>query len=199
MSVFKKDISEYTDERLMEQFISKGHHKFIEEIYSRYSPRILGYFCRLYHGDIDKSQDLLQDLFLKVIEKKEQYDTSRKFYTWIFTIASNLSKSDFRKLSNRNSTREFPVDKTPVQLDVNLYDAAEFKQALKMSISNLTHAHKVVFILRYNEGFSVREISDIVEVSEGTIKSRLYYATQNVSKELQEFSPVNETQIFKTN
>jgi RNA polymerase sigma-70 factor (ECF subfamily) len=183
----------------MELFISKSHNKYIEELYSRYSPRILGYFCRLYHGDIDKSQDLLQDLFVKVIEKKEQYDSSRKFYTWIFTVASNLSKSDLRKLSNRNSAREFSVDKTPTQLDANLYDTQEFKKSLKTSIANLSHAHRVVFVLRYNEKFSVKEIADIVEVSEGTVKSRLYYATQNVSKELQEFSPVNEAQIFKSN
>ncbi len=199
MRLFFKNISNLSDEELMDLFIVKGHDKYIEELYKRYSPKLLGYFFRMLQGDNSKSQDLLQDLFLKVIEKKHQFDTSKKFYTWIFTIASNLCKSDFRKLENRNKVYDYPVENTPVIYDTNLFDKKEFKIALKKGVNELSYSHKVVFILRYNEGYSVKEIAQIVEVSEGTIKSRLYYATQNISQYIKEFSPVNESHIFKIN
>ena len=199
MGLFSKDIANFSDERLMELFISKSHNKYIEELYKRYSPKLLGYFFRMLQGDKDKAQDLLQDLFLKVIEKKEQFDTSKKFYTWVFTIASNSCKSDFRKLENRNTTTDCPIEKIPFEYESNLFDKKEFKLALKKGINELSHSHKVVFILRYNEGFSVKEIAQITEVSEGTVKSRLYYATKNISQFIKEFSPVNEVHIFKIN
>ena len=199
MRLFLKDRSNVSDEQLMELFMTKGHNKYIEELYKRYSPKLLGYFFRMFHGNSEKAEDLLQDLFLKVIEKKHQFDTSKKFYTWIFTIASNLCKSDFRKLENRNTTYDYPIEKTPIQYDNNLFDKKEFKVLLKKGVSELSHAHKVVFILRYNEGFSVKEIAQIAQVSEGTVKSRLYYATQNISQYIKEFSPINDTHIFKIN
>lgn len=199
MRLFSKNISYLTDEELMSLFKSKGHKKYIEEIYKRYSPKLLGYFFRMFHGDHDKAQDLLQDLFVKVIEKKHQFDSSKKLYSWIFTIASNTCKSNFRKLENRNTFREYPIEKTPLQYDENLYDKTVFKTALKDGINRLTYKHKVVFILRYNEGFSVKEIAEITEVSEGTVKSRLYYATQYISDYIKEFAPTNESHIFKTN
>lgn len=199
MGLFFKNISNLSDEELMNLYIIKGHDKHIEELYKRYSPKLLGYFFRMLQGDTAKSQDLLQDLFLKVIEKKHQFDTSKKFYTWVFTIASNLCKSDFRKLENRSKVYDYPIEKTPVTYDANLFDKKEFKVALKKGVNKLSYSHKVAFVLRYNEGFSVKEIAQIVEVSEGTIKSRLYYATQNVSQYIKEFSPINESQVFKIN
>lgn len=181
----------------MTLFIQKGHNKYIEELYKRYSPKLLGYFFRMLNGNQEKAQDFLQDLFLKVIEKKHQFDTSKKFYTWIFTIASNSFKSDHRKLANRNTTYDYPLDKTPLQYDDNLFDKKEFKNLLKKGIKQLSSNHKTVFILRYHEGFSVKEIAEIVAASEGTIKSRIYYATQQISEYIKEFSPINEPNIFK--
>ncbi len=199
MGLFSKNISAFSDEQLMDFFISKGHNKYIEELYKRYSPKLLGYFFRMLQGDSQKSEDLLQDLFLKVIERKQQFDINKKFYTWIFTIASNMCKSDFRKLENRNTTYDYPIEKIPFEYESNLFDKIEFKIALKKGINELSHVHKVVFILRYNEGFSVKEIAQIAEVSEGTVKSRLYYATQNISQYIKEFSPINESHVFKIN
>ncbi len=197
MQFFSKDITHLSDEELMVLFIQKGHNKYIEQIYKRYSPKLLGYFFRMLNGDDEKAQDLLQDLFLKVIEKKQQFDPSKKFYTWIFTIASNSFKSDYRKLSNRNTTRDYPIEKTPLQYDENLFDRKEFKIALRKGINQLTTKHKIAFILRYNEGFTVKEIAEITATSEGTVKSRIYYATQQISENIKEFSPINEPHIFK--
>jgi RNA polymerase sigma-70 factor (ECF subfamily) len=199
VQLFSKNITKLSDEQLMVLYIQKGHNKYIEEIYKRYSPKLLGYFFRMLNGDHQKAQDLLQDLFLKVIEKKQQFDPSKKLYTWLFTIASNSFKSDYRKLSNRNTTRDLPIEKTPLQYDENLFDRKEFKIALRQGINLLTSKQKATFILRYHVGFSVKEIAEITAVSEGTVKSRIYYATQQVSEYIKEFSPINEPHIFKHN
>ena len=78
MRLFFKNISNLSDEELMNLYVIKGNDKHIEELYKRYSPKLLGYFFRMLQGDAAKSQDLLQDLFLKV-KKLISFDPTLKF------------------------------------------------------------------------------------------------------------------------
>jgi RNA polymerase sigma-70 factor (ECF subfamily) len=197
LRIFKSNITNLTDEELMKLFIDKSNERAITELYNRYSHRLLGYFFKMFNGDKQKSQDFLQDLFVKVIEKKHQFDTSKKFYSWIFTIANNMCKTSFRKpLLQEVGDSEMTLAQLGISADDELH-RKQFRKMLRGAIHQLEHHHKVVFILRYQEQFSLKEIADISEASLGTVKSRLFYATKKISEQLKDYAPENWDQLFK--
>lgn len=173
----------------MKLYQEKNQSKAITELYSRYAERLLRYFIKMFNGDEPKAQDFLQDLFMKVIERKHQFDTSKKFYTWIFTIASNMCKTSFRKpilqeVGDSETTLSNLSDE-----NMSSIDRIAFRKHLRSEIHRLEDHHKVVFILRHLENFSLQEIAEITETSVGTVKSRLYYGTKKISQELKKYAP----------
>lgn len=196
MKLFITNISKLSDEELMSRLIKSRDNKFLTELYNRYSSKLLGFLIKMFKGDVDKAQDFLQDIFVRVIEKKHLFNTDKKFYTWIFTIASNMCKTEFRKpYLNTIPTDEFIEVNLHVQQD-NLIDKQIFKDLLKEKIHCLEYNHKAVFILRYNEKFSLKEIADITDASIGTVKSRLFYATKKITEQLKDYNPKHDNNLF---
>ncbi len=83
------------------EFIQWGDTAAFDELYQRYSQRLLYYFYRMLGGDEDRAQDFLQDLFLKIIEKPNQFVSKQRFSNWIFTVTHNMCKNEYRRLSVR--------------------------------------------------------------------------------------------------
>src|SRR4051812_29743498 len=83
------------DEDLMHAVCS-GSTLAFEELYRRYARRLLGYFVRMLKFDHAVAEDALQDLFMKIAERPEQFDRSRSFKTWVFSLASNSCKNHYR-------------------------------------------------------------------------------------------------------
>lgn len=183
----------------MSRLIKANDNKALTELHNRYASKLLGFFIKMFKGDVAKSQDFLQDLFLKLIEKKQLFDTNKKFYTWIFTIASNMCKTEFRKPHFQSISGDNFEHENLLISDENLIDKKIFKKVLKQSVHGLEINHKTVFILRYNEKFSLKEISDITETSVGTVKSRLFYATKKITEQLKDYNPKYDSNLFKIN
>lgn len=195
--MFKKRYHKLSDEELMVQVMDHHSHPAIVELHSRYSQKLLGYFMKMLNKDLDLSQDFVQEIFLKILEKKHLYDPSKKFYTWLFTIASNMCKTSYRRVPfNRISDDGYELNQT-IHLNENLADKENFKQLLHESIETLEFGQKTVFVLRYMEQFSLNEIAEIMEISTGTVKSRLFYATQKIAKQLSIYDPQYESNLFK--
>ena len=195
--MFKKRYHKLSDEELMVQVMDHHSHPAIVELHSRYSQKLLGYFMKMLNKDLDLSQDFVQEIFLKILEKKHLYDPSKKFYTWLFTIASNMCKTSYRRVPfNRISDDGYELNQS-IHLNENLADKENFKQLLHESIETLEFGQKTVFVLRYMEQFSLNEIAEIMEISTGTVKSRLFYATQKIAKQLSIYDPQYESNIFK--
>ncbi|MHB9142065.1 MAG: RNA polymerase sigma factor, partial [Paludibacter sp.] len=101
MALFKKNHTTKTDEELM-SLLTKGGQSAFDELYSRYSKPLLNFFFRMLNSDREKAEDLLHDLFLKVIEKPEIFDVNKKFNTWFYTLASNMIKNEYRSRQIRS-------------------------------------------------------------------------------------------------
>ena len=197
MSLFKKSIKSYSDEELMRSFIEEHRTEAIEEIYNRYADKLIGYFFKMFDGDEAKAKDFLHDLFVKVMERKSQYDPSRRFYTWVFTIASNMCKTDFRKpLLTKVSDSESALLKIGFSSEKE-WDQQQFRKSLHSAMHQLDHHHKVTFILKHQQGCTLQEIADITETSLGTVKSRLFYATKIMSEKLKSYGPNTTENSFK--
>ncbi len=194
---YKKHIGKQHDEALMVLLMKNNDHLALTELYNRYAQKLLGYFIKMFKGDVEKSQDFLQDLFVKIMDKKHLFDPNKKFYTWVFTIASNMCKTEFRKQTELDVLSYELVSENLQILPDNLLDKKIFKRILKQSIHTLTYTHKVVFILKFNEKFSLKEIAEITETSVGTVKSRLFYATKAITSQLKEYNPKENSDFFK--
>lgn len=199
MSIFRKEIQSFSDEELVKQLSTRRSNEALTELHARYGKKVLGFFIYMLKEDKDKAQDFVQELFMRILEKHQQFNPERKFSPWMFAIASNLCKTEFRKPINQRISDDANELDEHAEWSENNFDKIEFRKALKQAISNLEEHHRETFILRYIEELSIKEIAVITNVSDGTVKSRLFYATKIITEQLKEFNPSNEGSLFKMN
>lgn len=181
----------------MQLLSTRRCNEALTELHKRYSKKVLGFFLRMTRGDEEKSQDLVQDLFLRILEKHQLFDPTKRFYTWMFTIASNMFKSSLREQQHLDYEEGGKVQELHVEFSDNRLDRELFRNELKEAVENLEEHHRIAFILRYMEEMTVKEIAEITAISEGTVKSRIFYATKKITQALNEFTPANGEQHFK--
>jgi RNA polymerase sigma-70 factor (ECF subfamily) len=180
-----------SDEELMAA-VADGHTAAFERLYERYSQKMLHYFYRMLNQEEERAQDMLQDLFMKLVEKPHLYHPDKRFSTWIFAIASNMVKNEYRSRQVRRIMTR-PGDMSQVQVAVpsseeHLHEKA-FGEELLRALDQLSETHRETFVLRYQEELPIREISEIMHCSEGTVKSRIFYALRKLSAHLHAFHP----------
>jgi RNA polymerase sigma-70 factor (ECF subfamily) len=182
-----------TDESLMIS-IAKGDKRAFNELYERYSGPLLGYFMRMLWKDREKAEDFVHDLFAKIVRKPELFDPSRKFKTWVYSVANNMCKNEYKKQEVRKNTSSgldghFYLSDTNANVEKEVHES-RFKEMFELKMDQLDQKHSEVFELRHIRGLSIKEIAEILEISDGTVKSRLFYATKNLAEKLKEYNPV---------
>jgi RNA polymerase sigma-70 factor, ECF subfamily len=193
MSLFGKTYSKLRDEELME-LISEGNKRAFDELYKRYANPLIAYFYRLLWKDREKAEDFVHDLFAKIINKPELFDTSRIFKTWIYSVANNMCKNEYKKAEVRKNTSN-GLDESYQAKDQHANTLSEthasmFREEFNKKLVELDHKHQEVFEMRHQDGLSIKEIAEILEISDGTVKSRLFYATKYLAESLKEYNPI---------
>ena len=170
---------ELTDEQLIKKF-QNGDIGAFNQIVHRYKDRLLNFIYR-FVNDIDKSEDLTQDTFLKLYTHKDSYKEIAKFSTWLYTIAANLAKTELRKIKRRKTfsisdlskdDREFVISSEaigPDDKDIN----STFEKNIQIALERLSVDFKTIIILRDIQELSYDEISKIMKLPIGTVKSRI--------------------------
>ena len=190
MSLFIKNYSTKSDEELM-SLLTKGGQSAFDELYQRYSKPLLNFFFRMLNYDKERAEDLLQDLFLKIIEKPESFDNSKKFSTWFYTLAGNMIKNEYRNQQIRGEHLNQILNTSIDLFDINNenHDKIQFNNKLQSELNKLDVNAKTIFNLRFIEELSIGEIAHIMNCPEGTVKSRLFYLTKQLSKKLSVYKP----------
>ena len=191
MNIFN-NIKNQSDEDLM-ILVRGGNNDAFSIISDRYYKRILNYFFKMLNSNEEKSRDFTHDLFLKIIEKPELFNENKRLKPWIYTIASNMCKNEYRSLKVRQITNNNIDNHTGIIKEENttgLIDNNDFSIKLKKEINILDEANKNIFILRFYEDLSIKEIATIIDCPEGTVKSRIFYTLKKLSGKLQEFNPL---------
>ncbi len=192
MRLYKKEYETMTDEQLIIA-MAGGDQRAFDYLYQRYSRILVTYFMRMLWRDREKSEDFLHDFFTKLIHRPELFDTTRSFKTWMFSVANNMCKNEYKKQAVRKNTHNgldssYPIS-DPSKNTMNEVHNGLFKEAFDEQIQTLDSKHKDVFELRHFDGLSMKEIAEVLEISEGTVKSRLFYATKYLAQGLQAFHP----------
>ena len=193
MKLLKPQHKSMSDEDLMKA-ISNGDKRAFDELYDRYSGPLMGYFFRKLWKDREKAEDFVHDLFAKIVRKPDLFDSSRKFKTWVYSVANNMCKNEYKRQEVRKNTSS-GLDHTYNVGDgstnvMNEVHESQFKLEFVKKLDELDAKHSEVFKLRHLEGLSIKEISEVLEISDGTVKSRLFYATKYLAQSLEHYNPV---------
>ena len=181
-----------------ETFVARlwsGDTAAFDELYRRYAQRLLAYIHRMV-GEESVSQDLLQEVFLRLVEGEGRYDLRLPLARWLFAVAHNLSCSELRRrqVRRRNEenaateSRHLAESRQPPPPGDGL-DDERFGQRLAEELRHLDPERRSAFLLRHGEGFSIAAISDVLGCPPGTVKSRIFYAARELAERLRPFDP----------
>ncbi len=177
-------LEELEDAALVRQYLA-GTERAFAVLVTRYQARLLHFVARTI-GDRDRAEDLVQEAFVRVARHLHRFDDTKKFSTWIYTIASNLAKNELRNRARsplvlfqtltggRDEDEDRPLefeDKADTP-DVQL-DRREMRAVIDAAVARLPKHHREVFVLRELEGRPYEEIAEITRTNLGTVKSRL--------------------------
>ncbi len=161
-----------------------GDERAFEELVDRYQRRLLNFVYRTI-GDRERGEDLIQEVFIRVHRHLQRFDQSKKFSTWIYTIASNLAKNELRNRSRnplvlfQTIKKNWEGDHRPLQFEDHrhrpddLFRKRHLREMVEWAVSKLPEHHRIVFVLRELEGKTYEEISVVTNCNLGTVKSRL--------------------------
>lgn len=172
--------------------VAQGDRRAFDTLYGRYNAALMRYFHRMLWRDREKAEDFVQDLFMKIIKQPTAFDTGRKFSTWMYSVAHNMCKNEYRKMEIRKPAEFESVSGILASDQVEAgkrIDRKAFMNSLGTELEKLDEGQRTVFILRFEENLSIKEISDILDISEGTVKSRLFYTLRKLADKLRVYAP----------
>ena len=179
----RPDVVVADDADLVRAFLA-GDERAFREIVTRYQVRLLNFIYRTI-GDRERAEDLVQEVFIRVYRHLARFDQSKKFSTWIYTIASNLAKNELRNRSRnplvlfQTLTQGWDDEERPLEFEDpdarpdDQYRQRHLRELIDKFVAELPPHHREVFVLRELEGKSYEEIAEITSCNLGTVKSRL--------------------------
>lgn len=188
----RRGLGDLTDSQVVQGFLD-GNARAFSELVHRYDKRLLNFVYRTV-GDRERAQDLVQETFVRVYRHLHRFDQTKKFSTWIYTIAGNLAKNELRNRSRnplvlfQTIKKNWEADHRPLEWEDtklrpdDLYRKRHLKELVENTVAQLPEHHRLVFVLRELEGKTYEEIADITGCNLGTVKSRLNRARNNFAR-----------------
>src|SRR6202142_3496527 len=185
------------DEGVLVQRVRRGDLEAYDELIRRYQERI---YATIYHmtSNHEDANDLAQESFIKAFQALKSFKGGSSFYTWLYRIAVNKTINFLKQRKNRThmslndldfNTENNPdlvaliSDKTP-RRDAGL---SELQEKLNAALLKLSEPHRLVVVLHDVQGQSHEEIAKVMECNIGTVRSRLFYARQQLQALLADY------------
>jgi RNA polymerase sigma-70 factor (ECF subfamily) len=187
-------------ERELVRRAQRGELAAYEELVRHTHPQI---YRLLYHmtANREDAEDLAQEIFLKAYAALARFHGNSSFYTWVYRIAINHAlnfreKNRRRVLDLRLDDMDAGIERDPTFVELRARESpyrdvtmAELQKRLNTALQKLSDEHRMVVVLHDIEGLKHHEIAQMMKLSEGTVRSRLFYARQQLQRELAEFAP----------
>ncbi len=165
-------------ERLLIKNLKKGREEAYRQLIEEYGNRLLR-TCYLILNDREEAEDVVQETLIKVFNKIDTFREKSGLYTWIYAIALNLSRDRMRMKLDILELKDEWIgnDDVESQVEINID-----RELLRKEIYEMNSLYREVLVLFYFEEFSIKEISNLLNEKEGTIKSKLSRG-RNILKE----------------
>lgn len=187
------------DEQELIRLVQCGDEQAFAEIVKAYKDKIVNFLWQS-TGDYQKAAELAQETFFRVYFKADKYKPIAPLSSWIYTIASNLAKTEMKK-ERRMPTVSFDDVQYILSGEEDVADSpgnSELRRNLRAALNKLHVRYRIPVILKDIEGFSQEEIAEILNKPVGTIKARISRGRHHLKQELEKssfrkrFSPKNE-------
>lgn len=183
-----EETTDASDCQVVQRYLA-GDERAFDELVRRYQGRLLRFVHRMI-GDLERSEDLVQEAFVRVFQHVHRFDQSKKFSTWVYTIARNLARSELRNSSNRVEVlcQNFAEEDDPMEWadpspgPDELYRKRRLRETVEDAVAMLPEKYRAVFVLRELEGRSYEEIAEIADCPVGSVKSTLNRARQHFAQ-----------------
>ena len=178
-----------------------GNDTAFEELIYRYDKSVLAIALKYVH-DTDEAKDIYQEVFIRVYRGLKNFEMKSEFSTWLFRIATNVClsyKSRSKKHLQQSIDEQFATEDDEVQqfeLADDEMDPGEIMinldlgDIIRSAVDSLSAKQRMTFILKHYEGYKIREIADMLNCKEGTVKKYLFDAIRNLRKKLK---PIHQT------
>ena len=182
-----------SDERIVQEF-QDGDEKAFDRLYERYRLPLYSFFFRTLSNRED-SLDLVQETLVAAYRALARWEPRAKFSTWLFTIATNQVRTHLRKTRRRLIEKPLEVreghwgEGYEIQLmskeegPEERYGMEKIEEELSRGLRSLSTQQRTVFILRHQQEMKLKEIAEILELKEGTVKSHLFRAVRNLMEQ----------------
>jgi RNA polymerase sigma-70 factor (ECF subfamily) len=179
----RAELQALDDNQLVTSYLDGTTHAF-DILVDRYQSRLLNFVYRTV-GDRERAEDLVQEVFVRVYRHLARFDQSKKFSTWIYTIASNLAKNELRNRARnplvyfQTLTTAWEDEDRPLEFEDSsarpddAFERRHLRELVEAGVRRLPAHHRHVFVLRELEGRSYEEIAEMTNCNLGTVKSRL--------------------------
>jgi RNA polymerase sigma-70 factor (ECF subfamily) len=182
-----------SDEDLMGR-VAEDDERAFSELVSRYQGRVVNLISRVLN-DRECSDDLAQEVFVRVFVHRRNYRRGSKFSTWLFTIAANLAKNEIRRRVRRrnwfslDALQEMVGDGAMQFADASegqesSLQRAQLQEAVGRAIATVPEKYRLALVLRDIEGFAYEEIGQVLNIPGGTVRSRINRARSMLKRKL---------------
>jgi RNA polymerase sigma-70 factor (ECF subfamily) len=192
-----------TDEEAMWRVKTHDDHHEFSRLVKRWEEPIRR-LCTRMTGDRHRAEDLRQETFLRLFERRKEYQVTGRFSTYLWRIALNLCYDELRRQERR---REFVRDPEPGEAAAEVPDGVaegpgpdaraaqqEEGELVRQALSRLPEIYRTVVVLRHYEDMKLAKIAEILEIPEGTVNSRMAEALARLSRMLEpKLAPRAET------
>lgn len=174
-------LMQMNDEDLMAAF-QEGEMAAFDILVSRYKDPLMNYIYR-FLGDMKECEDLLQETFLRVFRNRHSYRRIAKYSTWLYTIAGNLARSEYRKRKRRRLYSLQAVNRDDEEYELEIPDDSFLPDTqtestmqdrfVQATLKQIPEEFREVVVLRDIQQLSYEEIAEITGLPMGTVKSRI--------------------------
>lgn len=172
---------ERTDRELM-LAVRDGDLGALDTLFARHHTRLYAFLARL-TGDTGTAEDLVQEVFLRLLRFRERYAGDGEFISWLYRIARNLATDDHRRRRETVPLEilELPDDGAPLPLERLTLE--ERQAQLERALAALPATHREVLLLRGVEGLSHRDVAEVLGCSEGAVRVRMHRAVAALKRQ----------------
>ena len=187
----EKALDTVSDQMLMIS-VRDGNVEKLGMLFERHHGRLFNFFLRL-TGNRHFSEDLVQEVFVRLLKYRHTYRENRMFTTWMFQIARNVRIDYLRKSPHNEVSIEYGPHEhvSPMPTPGEQTEESEKKQIMQTALSQLPEEKREVLLLRGVHGLTLEEIAEVLKCSVNTIKSRVYRAIQDLRVAVNRLEGVN--------
>jgi RNA polymerase sigma-70 factor (ECF subfamily) len=168
--------------------VRRGDLEALGELYAKYRTQVFQTALAITHNQ-GTAEDILQEIFLKVYHHADKIDTSRSLAPWLYRVTANLCYTQISRQNRCLTVLEEVIENVVASpsraCPERQTERHELRAIMQQAIDMLSPSQRIVIVLHYLADLNLKEIAYILDLPEGTVKSRLYYGRENLRRKLE--------------